>query len=98
MAFKQGGRSAGTVPGPHGLVEPLAAEADLASRWVGGSVLAASDESFGELRSSIAIAFDPDALRMRMLEDGYLYPGPIQYFGPTEVCDRPTETILLERS
>jgi pyrophosphate--fructose-6-phosphate 1-phosphotransferase len=27
----------------------------------------------------------------------YLYPGPIQYFGPAEVCDRPTMTILLER-
>jgi len=29
--------------------------------------------------------------------DDYHYPGPIQYFGPSEVCDRPTETILLER-
>lgn len=32
------------------------------------------------------------------LEDDYVYPGPIQYFGPSSVCDRPTETILLERS
>jgi diphosphate-dependent phosphofructokinase len=31
------------------------------------------------------------------IEDDYHYPGPIQYFGPSEVCDRPTETILLER-
>ncbi len=31
------------------------------------------------------------------LVDDYQYPGPIQYFGPGEVCDRPTETILLER-
>jgi pyrophosphate--fructose-6-phosphate 1-phosphotransferase len=31
-------------------------------------------------------------------EDDYVYPGPIQYFGPSSVCDRPTETILLERS
>ncbi len=30
-------------------------------------------------------------------EDDYQYPGPIQYFGPSEVCDRPSETILLER-
>ncbi len=26
----------------------------------------------------------------------YLYPGPIQYFGPKEVCDMPTKTLLLE--
>jgi len=32
------------------------------------------------------------------VNDDYHYPGPIQYFGPSEVCDRPTETILLERS
>jgi pyrophosphate--fructose-6-phosphate 1-phosphotransferase len=27
----------------------------------------------------------------------FVYPGPIQYFGPTEVCDQPTKTIQLER-
>lgn len=27
----------------------------------------------------------------------YIYPGPIQYFGPTEVCDQPTRTLLLEQ-
>jgi pyrophosphate--fructose-6-phosphate 1-phosphotransferase len=32
------------------------------------------------------------------LDDDYVYPGPIQYFGPASVCDRPTETILIERS
>ena len=26
----------------------------------------------------------------------YIYPGPIQYFGPTEVCDQPTKTLQLE--
>ena len=29
-------------------------------------------------------------------ETCYVYPGPIQYFGPTEVCDQPTETLRLE--
>ena len=24
-------------------------------------------------------------------EDDFQYPGPIQYFGPASVCDRPTE-------
>ena len=28
----------------------------------------------------------------------YVYPGPIQYFGPTEVCDQPTKTLQLEQS
>ena len=26
----------------------------------------------------------------------FVYPGPIQYFGPSEVCDRPTKTLKLE--
>ena len=26
----------------------------------------------------------------------YIYPGPIQYYGPTEVCDQPTKTLQLE--
>jgi len=28
----------------------------------------------------------------------YVYPGPIQYFGPTEVCDQPTKTLALEQA
>ena len=31
------------------------------------------------------------------LETNYVYPGPIQYFGPTEVCDQPTVTLALEQ-
>ena len=29
-------------------------------------------------------------------ETQYAFPGPIQYFGPAEVCDRPTITLELE--
>ena len=28
----------------------------------------------------------------------YVYPGPIQYFGPSEVCDQPTKTLKLEQA
>lgn len=31
------------------------------------------------------------------LNTQYIYPGPIQYFGPSEVCDLPTKTLALER-
>ncbi|PWD97635.1 diphosphate--fructose-6-phosphate 1-phosphotransferase [Marinilabilia rubra] len=27
----------------------------------------------------------------------YVYPGPIQYFGPSEVCDQTTKTLQLEK-
>ena len=30
-------------------------------------------------------------------ETCYIYPGPIQYWGPSEVCDRPTITLALEQ-
>ena len=32
------------------------------------------------------------------LNTDYVYPGPIQYFGPTEVCDQPTKTLQLEQA
>jgi len=32
------------------------------------------------------------------LNTEYVYPGPIQYFGPAEVCDEPTETLKLEKN
>ncbi|MCR5680427.1 MAG: diphosphate--fructose-6-phosphate 1-phosphotransferase [Prevotella sp.] len=31
-------------------------------------------------------------------ETAYVYPGPIQYWGPTEVCDQPTMTLTLEKA
>ncbi len=30
-------------------------------------------------------------------ETAYVYPGPIQYFGPKEVCDQPTKTLQFEQ-
>jgi diphosphate-dependent phosphofructokinase len=31
-------------------------------------------------------------------ETCFVYPGPIQYFGPSSVCDQPTMTLKLEKS
>jgi pyrophosphate--fructose-6-phosphate 1-phosphotransferase len=31
-------------------------------------------------------------------ETAYVFPGPIQYFGPAEVCDQPTKTLALEKA
>ena len=31
-------------------------------------------------------------------ETAYIFPGPIQYFGPAEVCDQPTKTLALEKA
>jgi pyrophosphate--fructose-6-phosphate 1-phosphotransferase len=30
------------------------------------------------------------------VKTSYLYPGSIQYYGPPEICDQPTKTLLLE--
>ena len=39
------------------------------------------------------------AQRNRWAHDtAYIYPGPIQYWGPAEVCDKPTMTLALEQS
>ncbi len=32
------------------------------------------------------------------IDTDYVYPGPIQYFGPTEVCDQPSKTLQLEQT
>ena len=32
------------------------------------------------------------------LEDHFIFTGPIQYYGPTEVCDAPTKTLCLEQA
>ena len=35
--------------------------------------------------------------RADWVETSFVYPGPIQYFGPSEVCDLTTYTLALEQ-
>jgi pyrophosphate--fructose-6-phosphate 1-phosphotransferase len=32
------------------------------------------------------------------INTSYVYPGPIQYWGPSSVCDAPTKTLQLEKA
>jgi len=32
------------------------------------------------------------------VKTSFLFPGAIQYYGPSEVCDQPTKTLILEHS
>jgi pyrophosphate--fructose-6-phosphate 1-phosphotransferase len=32
------------------------------------------------------------------VETSFVFPGPIQYFGPTEVCDQTTKTLQIEQA
>lgn len=62
MARRMSPRDPLTALGPHSADRSLSAETDLASRWVGSSVLAASDESFGEKENLLkpgASEFEP---------------------------------------
>ena len=62
MATETLGRQPEKPPGPHSGGEPLTSETDLASRWLGGSVIAASDEAFGDKENLLtpeAAAFEP---------------------------------------
>jgi allantoicase len=48
VATELRGREPQKARGPHSRGEPLTPETDLASRWLGATVVAASDESFGD--------------------------------------------------
>jgi pyrophosphate--fructose-6-phosphate 1-phosphotransferase len=41
--------------------------------------------------------FEANRAKWASDKGSYIYPGPIQYFGPSEVCDQPTLTLKLEK-
>ena len=82
-----------------------------ADQWIAGGVpitmMMNMERRQGEMKPVIQKALvELDGAPFRMfaskraawaIHTDYVYPGPIQYFGPTEVCDQPTKTLLLEQ-
>jgi pyrophosphate--fructose-6-phosphate 1-phosphotransferase len=83
-----------------------------AEQWIAGGIpitmMMNMERRHGEMKSVIQKAlvkldgapFETFAANRNnwALTTDYVYPGPIQYFGPTEVCDEPTKTLTLEQS
>lgn len=82
-----------------------------AEEWIAGGIpitmMMNIEKRNGELKPVIKKALVKlDAAPFRYFEanragwadasTSYVYPGPIQYFGPSEVCDKPTMTLMLE--
>ncbi len=82
-----------------------------AEEWIAGGVpvtmMMNMERRHGELKPVIQKALVKlDGAPFKYLEKNreawavgteYVYPGPIQYFGPTEVCDQSTITLKLEQ-
>lgn len=83
-----------------------------AEQWIAGGVpitmMMNMEKRHGEMKPVIQKALVKlDGAPFKKLADNranwainteYIYPGPIQYFGPTEVCDQPTCTLQLEKA
>ena len=83
-----------------------------AEKWIAGGVpitmMMNMEKRNGKMKPVIQKALvQLDGKPFRLLADmreewairnDYVYPGPIQYFGPKEVCDQPTKTLQLEQS
>ena len=83
-----------------------------ASEWVAGGVpitmMLNMEKRSGQMKPVIRKALvDLDGAPFKAFaakrdewkkQTAYVYPGPIQYFGPSEVCDKPTETLRYEQA
>ncbi|KAA6325104.1 Pyrophosphate--fructose 6-phosphate 1-phosphotransferase [termite gut metagenome] len=83
-----------------------------AEKWIAGGVpitmMMNMERRHGEMKSVIQKAlvklngapFKAFAAKREAwaVNTEYIYPGPIQYFGPSEVCDQPTKTLQLEQN
>ena len=83
-----------------------------ADQWVAGGVpitmMMNMEKRHGHMKPVIQKALvELDGAPFKFLESkrdewakqtSFVYPGPIQYFGPSSVCDQPTETLKLEKA
>lgn len=83
-----------------------------ASEWIAGGVpitmMMNMERRQGEMKPVIKKALvDLDGKPFKVfaahrdswaIVSDYVYPGPIQFFGPTELCDQPTKTLQIEQS
>ncbi len=82
-----------------------------ASEWIAGGIpitmMMNMERRHGEMKPVIQKALvELDGAPFKYFESNrdkwasetdYVYPGPIQYFGPSEVCDQPSKTLELEQ-
>ncbi|WP_455590641.1 diphosphate--fructose-6-phosphate 1-phosphotransferase [Bacteroides sp.] len=98
--------------GKTGYMSSVRNTTDRAANWIAGGVpitmMMNMERRHGEMKPVIQKAlvrldgapFKTFAAKRDQwaLTTDYVYPGPIQYFGPTEVCDQPTKTLQLEQN
>ena len=88
------GNNFGTVLIPEGLIEFIPAMMNMERRH--GEMKPVIQKALVKLDGAPFKAFAAQRERWA-IETDYVYPGPIQYFGPTEVCDQATKTLQLEQ-
>ena len=83
-----------------------------ASKWIAGAIPITAmmniERRHGEDKPVIKKALvELDGMPFKMLaanraqwavETDFVFPGPIQFFGPSDVCDQPTITLKLEHA
>ena len=98
--------------GLSGYIASLSNLQNLADKWVPGGVpltmMMNMEQRHGERKPVIKKAMvELDGAPFRefakkrdiwAIENAYIYPGAIQYYGPPEICDQPSMTLKLEKS
>jgi len=98
--------------GKTGYMSSVRNTTDSADKWIAGGIpvtmMMNMERRHGEMKPVIRKALvELDGAPFKYLVANreewalgteFVYPGPIQYFGPKEVCDQPTITLQLEQS